>query len=292
MEKGDRIALTAFLWAAVLGGGNVVAVKFSNFELHPLWGASIRFVLAASVLWGIVLVRKKVLPTGRRLFLSMGYGLLFFGFGFAFAFYALVDLDPGFASIILATGPLLTLLFAVAHGQERLRLWPVIGSLSAVAGITVMSTVSVDSEIPVLSILAMVGAAACFSEASVIARGIMPIDPSSLNAVGMTAGAIGLLAGALAVRAPFVVPEELETWTAMAYMVMFGSVVLFNLAAIALKYWDASRVAYILVLMPIVAVLLSVWILDEKVGVGLIGGGILVLTGVYIGALRRSNPGT
>jgi drug/metabolite transporter (DMT)-like permease len=291
MESGDRIALTAFVSAAILGGGNVIAVKFSNFELHPLWGASIRFVLAALLLWGIVLLRKTALPRGRRLLMSAGYGVLFFGFGFAFAFYALVDLDPGFASIILATGPLLTLLFAVAHRQEALRLSPVIGSLSAVAGITVMSTVNVGSEIPILSVLAMVGAAACFSEASVIARGIMPIDPSSLNAVGMTTGAVALLAGALIVRAPFAVPEELETWTAMAYMVVLGSVVLFNLVATALRYWDASRVAYMLVLMPIVAVVLSIWIFDETLGIGLIGGGLLVLMGVYVGALRRPNPG-
>jgi drug/metabolite transporter (DMT)-like permease len=40
------------------------------------------------------------------------------------------------------------------------------------------------------------------------------------------------------------------------------------------------------VLIPIVTVLLSAWLDDEPIGLGLVLGGSLVLAGVYVGALR------
>jgi drug/metabolite transporter (DMT)-like permease len=55
---------------------------------------------------------------------------------------------------------------------------------------------------------------------------------------------------------------------------------------VVLRYWAASRAAYEFVLIPVVTVALSAWLDDEPVGMGLGFGGLLVLTGVYVGALR------
>jgi drug/metabolite transporter (DMT)-like permease len=40
------------------------------------------------------------------------------------------------------------------------------------------------------------------------------------------------------------------------------------------------------VIIPFVTVVLSAWLDNEPVGVGLVLGGLLVLAGVYVGALR------
>ena len=45
----DRLALAAFAGAVAIGGSNFVAIRFSNRELDPLWGAGLRFALAAVV---------------------------------------------------------------------------------------------------------------------------------------------------------------------------------------------------------------------------------------------------
>lgn len=47
---------------------------------------------------------------------------------------------------------------------------------------------------------------------------------------------------------------------------------------------------YVMVLIPLVTVVLSAWLDNEPVGAGLVFGGILILTGVYVGALRRGRP--
>jgi drug/metabolite transporter (DMT)-like permease len=44
------------------------------------------------------------------------------------------------------------------------------------------------------------------------------------------------------------------------------------------------------VIVPIVTVLISAWLLDEQLTFGLLGGGALVLAGVYLGALRQEQP--
>ena len=66
---------------------------------------------------------------------------------------------------------------------------------------------------------------------------------------------------------------------------MIGSVG-FLLYLVVLRYWAASRASYGFVIMPFVTVLLSAWLDSEPVGVGLVLGGLLVLAGVYVGALR------
>jgi drug/metabolite transporter (DMT)-like permease len=58
---------------------------------------------------------------------------------------------------------------------------------------------------------------------------------------------------------------------------------------VVLRYWTASRAAYVFVLIPLVTVVLSVWLDDEPVGAGLLFGGLLVLAGVYVGALRPAH---
>lgn len=82
-------------------------------------------------------------------------------------------------------------------------------------------------------------------------------------------------------------PADSETWLAITYLVMLGSVVVFALNLVVLARWPASRFAYLFVLVPIVTVVLSAWLDDEPIGPELVLGGLLVLGGVYVGALRR-----
>jgi drug/metabolite transporter (DMT)-like permease len=56
--------------------------------------------------------------------------------------------------------------------------------------------------------------------------------------------------------------------------------------------WEASRYAYLFVLVPVLTVALSAWLDDEPVGEGLLVGGVLVLVGVHVGALRGQGSGT
>jgi len=111
-----------------------------------------------------------------------------------------------------------------------------------------------------------------------------------MNAGGMATGAALLLAGSAIAGEPHVLPQRAATWAAVAYLVVAGSVVVFVPYLVVLRYWAASRAAYGFVLIPFVTVLLSAWLDNEPLGLGLLGGGLLVLAGVYVGDLRPTGP--
>ena len=285
-SHGERVALTAFVTYAVLAGGNAVGVRFSNRELAPLWGAGLRFALAAALLVAVMVVFRLALPWGRALVGSLLYGLFNFAGSFGLTYYGLVQLHAGLGQILLALVPLATLLLAVLWRQERLGGAAVIGTLLALAGVAVISYSPLLQSVPLLSVLAVVGGAICFAQALVLVRRFPPVHPVTMNAIGMTTGAAVLLAAALVAGEPIVLPHRPETWAAMAYLVVIGSVVVFLLYLVVLRYWAASRASYGFVIIPFVTLLLSAWLDNEPVGLGLVVGGLLVLAGVYIGALH------
>jgi drug/metabolite transporter (DMT)-like permease len=286
--EGERVALASFVVMSVLAGGNAVAVRFSNRELDPLWGATLRFALAAALLLTIMAALRLAFPRGRALAGALLYGALTFGGAFALAYYALVRLHAGFGQTVLALVPLATLLLAVVQRQERLRAGAVVGALLATAGVAVMSEAPLRDSLPLLSLLAAIGSAFCFAEGAIVVRWFPRVHPVTINALGMTTGAALLGLSSAAIGETIALPEQGETWAAIGFLVGVGSVVVFSLYVVVLRYWPASRAAYQFVLIPVVTLALSAWLDDEPVGAGLILGGLLVLVGVYVGALRRS----
>jgi drug/metabolite transporter (DMT)-like permease len=270
----------------VLAGGNAVGVRVSNRELDPMWGAGLRFLLAAALLAVFMAVLKLTLPRGRALLGVVIYGALIFGGAFSFAYYALLDIHAGLGQTLLALVPLATLLLAVLQKEERLRLAAVVGTLLSIAGIGVISGISGSESVPMLSLLAVLGAVLCFAQATVLVRSFPPVHPITTNAVGMGVGAAILLTLSLLLRESIALPESGATWLALAYMVVLGSGPVFVLYVVVVRLWGASRAAYAFVLIPLVTVVLSAWIDDEPIGTGLVLGGVLVLAGVYVGALR------
>jgi len=86
------MTLLVFLVAVLIGGSNFVAVRFSNAELEPFWGAGLRFSLAAALLLVASLVFRLRLPAGRpALTGAVVYGTLGFGASYAFMYRALPE---------------------------------------------------------------------------------------------------------------------------------------------------------------------------------------------------------
>jgi drug/metabolite transporter (DMT)-like permease len=288
-HRGERIALAAFIAEAVLAGGNGVGIRISLRELSesPLWAAFLRFSLAAVLLVALMVMLRLPLPKGRAFTGAVLYGLLL-GLAFAFGFYALLRIQAGFSQIVLALVPLATLLLAVLHRQERLRLMALSGTVVAFVGIALMSWGGLHASVPMPSLLALLVSMLCIAEATVLVRRFPPAHPVTMNAVGMGVGA-GVVGGAAVLLGePLAIPTHASTWAALGYLVVVGSVLVFWLFLVVLKYWTASRVAYGFVLTPIVTVFVSAWLDDERITRGLMFGGALVLIGVYIGALRST----
>ncbi|TQK50786.1 drug/metabolite transporter (DMT)-like permease [Streptomyces sp. SLBN-118] len=282
----DRVALASFAGCSLLAGGNAVGVRFSNRELDPLWGAAVRFGAAAVVLLAIMVLRRLPLPRGRALAGTLLFGVLNFAVTFGLAYHALVRIHAGLGQTILALVPLVTLLLAVAQHQERFRTSAVVGTLFAVAGVALASRAPLQNSVPPGYLLALLGSVLCLAQAAVLVRRLPAVHPVTMNALGMTAAAVVLFAGSLVARDHWTLPERATTWWALGYLVIGGSVLTFVLYLVVIQRWSASRAAYVFVIIPLITIVLSAWLDDEPLTAGLLLGAPLILTGVYLGALR------
>jgi drug/metabolite transporter (DMT)-like permease len=277
----------AFAVAVVVGGSNYVAVRYSNRELDPLWGAGLRFALAALAFGLICAALRLPLPRGRALALSVLYGLLGFTAAYGCLYWAMQKVPAGIAAVVLAVGPLLTLLLAVAHGLERLRVRALVAALVAIAGSVLIffQPGSVSFGLGSLALLLLASLAA--SESVVVTKSIGPLDPFAVNFVAMTAGALTLIAVSALAGEELALPEAGKTQVAVAYLGL-ATVVLFVSVLYLIQHWPASSAAYTFVSMPVVAVALGALIAGEEVTATTILGGLVVCGAVYLGAVRRA----
>lgn len=283
--RPDRLTLAAFVLAVIFGGSNAVAVRFSNMELPPFFGAAVRFAAASLILFAGVLIMRLPLPKGRGLAGTALAGVFAFGLNYALFYWSLLYIQAGLLQVLLALAPLLTFFFAWAHGLESFRWQTLVGGLLALAGIAVIFWDQLSGDVPVLPMLAVVVAAASMAESTILFKIIPKSHPITTNAVAMGIGAALLFLGSFVWRESPSMPQMASTWIAVGYLILFGSVGVFVLMLFVLRRWTASATSYGLVVMPIVTVLLGAWLVDEAVTIGFLIGGLIVLAGVYIGAV-------
>jgi drug/metabolite transporter (DMT)-like permease len=276
----------------VLIAGNMVGVRVVMRELPLFWGAGTRFGLAGLAFGLFALERRQPLPQGRALVAAVIFGALQFSVGLALGYWAMQRIPAGLASMILATVPLFTLLFAAAARQERLSLRGLAGAFIAVAGIAVLVGARATGDVPILRLAAAVGSAACIALTAIILKSFPQVAPASMNAVGMLTGAalllmLSVLTGETSQGASALIPSSAVTWWAQIYLILPGSIGVFGLFLYLLRRWKASTVSYQTVLSPPVTIVLSLWLLSEPLSANLALGGALILAGVYLGALHR-----
>lgn len=287
----DRTTLAAFSAAVLIGGVNFVAVRYSNREMEPLFGAGVRFSIAAMLFLGFMALRRVGLPRGRQLAVAAAYGVLAFTVTYAAAYWALQELSAGVAAVVFGSTPLVTILLAAIHRLERISRRGLIGALVAVVGIVVLANPG-GSSVPLLRLGAVLVASVAAAEASVIVKMVPPTHQVATNATAMTIGATLLLALSALSNEAWIIPNESETWVALSYLAVLGSVGLFALILFTLGRWTVSAVAYMTPLFPVVAMIAGALIAGEEItATGAIGGAI-VIAGVYIGVLWRPARGT
>jgi drug/metabolite transporter (DMT)-like permease len=158
-----------------------------------------------------------------------------------------------------------------------------------VGGIALVFRDRLTANAPLLSLLAIVLAAACVAESVVLFKTFPKTHPITTNALAMAMGAAILWLMSWVWRETPQWPTLPATWLALFYLILFGSIATFVLALFVLARWSASVTSYQLVLLPIVTVLSSAWLTHETVTVAFLLGGLLVLAGVYVGAIAPSN---
>ena len=274
-----------FAGAVIIGGANFLAVRFSNRELEPFWGAGLRFTIAALIFVAIALVLRLPWPRGRQLALTVVYGMLGFALFYALIYWALVRVTAGVGTVVMAVVPLITLLLAALQRLEKLGARALLGSLLALGGILWMTLGPTEVVLPFSALLAMLAAAVCVGQSVIVGKRISDNHPVMTNAVAMLTGAVALLATSAFIGESWVLPRQPDVVWSLAYLVTLGSVGLFVLVLLVVRRWSASATSYMFVLFPVVTMVLGALLADEAITVNGAFGAAMVMAGVWFGAL-------
>lgn len=277
------------VWAALglvylVWGSTYLAISYVVRDLPPLLSAGARFLAASALLAAYVGVRRgrQALRAPRAaLAKAAGVGLLLLLGGNGLVVLGEHrDLPSGLTALLVAGVPFWVVLLRAARG-DRPRPASLLGVLLGFAGVAVLLLPGArPAGVSLLAAGLVVGASLSWSVGSYWASlGGLPDDPLLATAVEMLGGGAGLLATGLAGG------ERLHlsgvgtaAWVALAYLVLFGSLVAFTAYSWLLGVAPVSKVATYAYVNPVVAVVLGALVAGEPVRhVALAGGAVTVL---------------
>ncbi|MBN1828006.1 MAG: EamA family transporter [Deltaproteobacteria bacterium] len=280
-----KLVLMAFFW-----GGTFIAGRMLARHAAPLSAAFFRFAIASVFLLAILRLEEGPLrfPQGRQILISVILGLTG---AFAYNYFFLTglrEITAGRAALIVASNPVFIALFAWAILREPLRWFNAAGILLCLVGASVVITRG-DLSMIVRGGLgrgefAIMGCVASWVAYSLIGKTAMrTLSPLAAVAYSCIAGAALLFPAALGEGlAGEIASYGIADWASLAYLGIFGTVLGFTWYYQGIKALGASRAAAFINLVPLCAVVLGWFLLDESVDWSLLFGAVLVLTGVSL----------
>jgi len=283
------------VWLILCGiwGSTWLFIKIGLADLPPLSFAAIRFVIAATILWVIVLFRGLQVPrSAKELWLLAGTGVLGFTVNYGLIFWGEQYISSGLAALLQSTIPAFGLLFAHLHlPAERMTPVKVLGVVLGVLGVAVIfsNQLSLAGPRAFAGSVAIVISAAGAAYSNVLIKGhAEKIEPTVIAATQMSFGLIPILLIGLMWEGN---PLNFR-WTRMAllsllYLAIVGSVIAFILYYWLVQHMDVTKSMLIALVTPVTAVILGMIVLGEQLDWRTVAGGLLVLSGIALVVIRR-----
>lgn len=275
----------------VVWGSTYMGIRIVVRELPPFASAGLRFLVAGLIMTALAAARhgSAAWPRGRQWLDYAVVGLLLFSGGNALVVWAQQRLPSGMTALIVAITPLwVTLLDGLRPGGRPWSLRVLGGVLLGIAGVALIARPGTDlSSADLTRAAGLLAAGVVWSAGSLYAQSIRrPLPLLAAAALEMLVGgaAMGLESLLSGEDASRLLHASRSAWLAIAYLVVFGSVVAFTAFAYCLQQLPATTVSTYAYVNPVVAVLLGWLFLGETVSRGLVGGGVLILAAVLLTA--------
>jgi drug/metabolite transporter (DMT)-like permease len=281
MYNASLYLITVFIW-----GSTWLAIKYQLGIVPPELSIAYRFGLAAGILILFSLIRR--LPMRFEL-KSHGFfvlqGFFLFSLNYFLVYLAEGYLTSGLVAIIFSLIIISNVIFGAILLKNPIRAKVVLGGVLGLAGLALvfwpeLSSFSLSSQITLgiaLAFIATISASLGNVVSARNQRNALPVIQT--NAYGMLYGAIFMLLLAILRGTQL----EFETSTSyiisLFYLAIFGSVIAFGSYLTLLGRIGLDRAAYVTVLFPIIALLLSTIFEGLQWGAAQLVGVLLVLLG-------------
>lgn len=277
----------ALLVLYLVWGSTYLGIKFAVAGFPPYLMLALRFGMASFLLGGFLKLRGVPWPSAREMLGSALVGLLLLGGGMGNVSLAeSLGAPSGLAAVMVATIPLWLSLFVGLMGERTTRR-EIVAMVLGLAGVVLLSRAGSMGPHPLAIVLLLAGPP-MWALGSAL-NGRLPHVPGAMGSVVQMAAAglvllpLGLLRGERLSHAP-----GLGAWGALAYLVVFGSLLGFSAYVFLLneRVKPSLMTSYAYV-NPAIAVLLGMALGGEQLTALELAGTGVVLASVVLVVARR-----
>ncbi len=286
-RKAALFGWVAYLIVSVVWGSTFLGIAVALRSFTP-WGVvALRFAAASLLCLLLGRLLGESLPEPRVVRHLAVSGAILLGVCNALVTWAELHIPSGLTAVLCAPVPIFLALMSPRTEPLGARGWA--GALFGFAGVVVLMAperagrASLAGAAGVLVSTVLWAAATLYVKKNVSGGGLL----TNAGIQMLTAAAIGLVAALLTggfVRAPL----RREALVALSYLAVVGSCLAFTAFGYLTRVWPAARAGTYAYLNPAIAVLLGTALLGEPFGPRLVLGMLILLLGVALVQLRRS----
>ncbi len=279
-----KLLLTAIFW-----GGTFIAGKMISETVNPCSASFLRFAIASFFLIMITIKIEGKLPKLKR---KQILPVVLLGFTGVFAYNILFltglrYINAGRAALIIAMNPIFISLLSALFFKEHLDLIKIIGILMSVAGaIIVISNGRITDFVGYsfgkgeILICGCVLSWVCYT---LIGRAVMDdLSPIVSVCYSSVIGAVLLFIPALYNDIfSHIGSYSAMDWTSLFYLGFFGTVIGFFWYYEGINQIGPTKASVFINFVPISAIILAFFILNEQITISLFIGAVLVVSGIY-----------
>lgn len=276
----------AYLGIILIWSTTPLAIQWSTQGTGFAFAVFARMLIGVCVAALLVVVWRIGLPLhqrARRAYLVGGLGL--FG-AMVLTYWGARYVHSGLVSVLFGLSPLMAgILAALCLGERALTRLKVAGMLLGALGLATIFIHgdSLGGEHALAGLLALLGAVFIYSGSLVWLKSIADDSPPLATTVGTLAVSLPLFGLVWLVTdgsLPAIVPPR--SGAAIVYLGVFGSVIGFALYYYVIKHLEASKVALITLVTPVIALLLGNLLNGETISLRLWLGTALILFGLTV----------
>jgi drug/metabolite transporter (DMT)-like permease len=288
-----KLVLAMAMWGGTWIAGRIVAQELPA----PLAVASLRFVIAGLLVGAVALFSEGgiALPQGSREW-GLVWGLGFFGiflYGLCF-FFGLKHIPAGRGALVVALNPAVIVITAWLTGKESMNPRKAWGSVIALAGcLTVIGNGDPFALLRGsvgLGELLIVGCVATWTAYTFIGwRATHHFSPLATTFFASLSGALLLGLAALIQGDIHLAAWSWRVWASLLFLAIFGTAIAYTWFTDAVHRLGAGHASVFINLVPVFAVLQAAILLDERLGLPVLAGGLLVIAGVWLTTLKKTS---
>ncbi len=285
-DKNEAV-YSLLLFMVLIWGGNFLVSKFALFHFHPLTIATARVFFSATAFLILMLFAKESkkiqIFDHFRITLLAFFGIilnqLLFIFGLKYT-------TPSHSALMIATIPLFVFIFAGRFLQEGFFNIKGVGILGSFAGVTILTKIwNADFHSSyLLGDLLTILTSVAFAIYTVLGKPIVhKYHPLKVTAFVYFYGALMMIPlYPIYMINIFEFKAPLSAYIALIYVILLVTFIAYIIYYWALSQIDASKVAALLYLQPLIATVLSIILGFESLTYNLFVGGFLIIGGVVL----------